>query len=153
VTPLVIDVPGVPQQQGSKTKWGSEENPHLRSWRQHIADKGHDLMRSDPPLQGPVEVEAGFTFPRPKAHYRSGSLSSLLRDDAPAYHSSAPDLDKLLRAVGDALTGVVILDDRQIVCWLAMKKYGNTAGARIVVRRLARSLFEHETTTLVSRMP
>jgi Holliday junction resolvase RusA-like endonuclease len=153
VTPIVIDVPGVPQQQGSKTKWGVDENEHLMSWRQSIADKGHALMHGERPLQGPVEVEVGFTFPRPKSHYRSGSLSDLLRDNAPVYHTSTPDLDKLQRAIGDALSGTVILDDRQIVCWLAMKKYGNSAGARIVVRLLARTLFEAETSTMNSRMP
>lgn len=144
MTPLVIDVPGVPQQQGTKTKWGTEENVRVIGWRQSVADHAMELMKGDSPLHGPVRVEVGFTFPRPKAHYR-GKSSELLRDDAPVYHTSYPDLDKLQRAIGDALAGTVILDDRQIANWNAMKKYGPTAGVRIVVKLLPRNALEAAT--------
>jgi Holliday junction resolvase RusA-like endonuclease len=44
------------------------------------------------------------------------------------HHTTKPDLDKLVRAIGDGLTGVVILDDKQIVELHARKIY--TSGAR-----------------------
>ena len=44
-----------------------------------------------------------------------------------------PDLDKLARAVGDALTGVAYRDDAQITRWHLQKRYGEQAGTEITV--------------------
>jgi Holliday junction resolvase RusA-like endonuclease len=41
----------------------------------------------------------------------------------PREKRSRPDLDKLIRAVGDALTGVLWTDDAQIVTWSTGKGY------------------------------
>ena len=38
-----------------------------------------------------------------------------------------PDIDKLLRALLDAMTGVVYVDDSQVACIWATKEYGQTA--------------------------
>jgi len=76
-----------------------------------------------PPAAGAVAVEAIFRFPRPRSHLRA---SGEVRAAAPAI-PSRPDLDKLLRALGDALTGIVYLDDGQIGRWSASKEWGDTA--------------------------
>jgi len=39
------------------------------------------------------------------------------------YHEGTPDLDKLQRAIGDSLSGVVIADDKQIAVWQAHKYF------------------------------
>ena len=85
-------------------------------------------------IEGPVEVQAHFVFPRPKSHYHSSKKrQGELRGDAPLWHTSAPDLDKLQRAIGDALAGVVIRDDAQIARWRVSKSYGQTPRAMITV--------------------
>lgn len=69
-------------------------------------------------LTGPVALEVTFTLPRPKAHYRTGRNSHLLRDNAPHRPDRLPDLDKLLRSTMDALTAAgVWADDAQVVTW------------------------------------
>ena len=68
-----------------------------------------------------------------QSHYRSGRHADELRPSAPRYHTGPPDLDKLQRAIGDALTATVIRDDRQIAVWQTQKLYGKTSGARIDV--------------------
>lgn len=133
---VTIDIPGVPQQQGSKNQWGAEDNPRVRGWRQHVADKALEALDGEPPLDGPVKVDVLFVFPRPKSHYHTGKNAGRLRFSAPTYHTSVPDLDKLQRAVGDALSAVVIRDDRQIACWSVVKLYGDNPGAQILVRPL-----------------
>jgi Holliday junction resolvase RusA-like endonuclease len=50
--------------------------------------------------------------------------------------ATTPDLDKLCRAIGDALTGVAILDDKQIAWWDVMKHYGSQACAVIAIEAL-----------------
>jgi len=56
-------------------------------------------------------------------------------------HTRKPDLDKLLRAVGDALTRVVYLDDAQIISYgESRKRYaaiGETPGVSIRIEEIA----------------
>ena len=47
-----------------------------------------------------------------------------------------PDLDKLERAIGDALTGIVFRDDSQIAWWSVWKVYGEPARAHIEIATL-----------------
>lgn len=49
------------------------------------------------------------------------------------YHTVKPDIDKLTRAVLDALTGVVWDDDSQVVGLQAVKKYGTSEGCNIMI--------------------
>lgn len=137
---VVIDitVPGVPQQQGSKNQFGGESNAKsLKPWRASVADKAREAFTySSALIREPVILYVLFRYPRPKGHYRTGKNAHVLRDDAPAFKDTAPDLDKLLRAVGDALTGVVISDDKLIVRVDASKVYAEFAGADITVRTL-----------------
>lgn len=64
-----------------------------------------------------VEVDAKFFFRRPDIHYRTGKNAHLLKSKAPEHHTTTPDIDKLQRLIGDALTGVVYEDDKQIWKW------------------------------------
>jgi hypothetical protein len=43
-------------------------------------------------------------------------------------HVVKPDLDKLVRAVGDALTGILYRDDAQIVSLNASKRFAGLGG-------------------------
>ena len=47
-----------------------------------------------------------------------------------------PDLDKLCRAVLDALTGIAYKDDQQVVSLFATKSYGERAGVFILLTEL-----------------
>lgn len=132
---LHFTVPGIPVPQGSKTPWGSEANPHVKTWRETVARFAHEALPRGP-LFGPVRVAVVFVFPRPKGHFRTGKYEGQLRPTAPEWHTSTPDLDKLQRALGDALKGVVLTDDSQIAAWDTRKLYGARPGAQVTVTRL-----------------
>lgn len=140
--PIVFHVIGKPATQGSKvqhilrgrngqpiTKDGRpitvmrEMNPKLLAWRQEVAYAA-SMAYQGPLLSGAVELHVAFSKPRPKSHYRTGRYAGVLREDAPAYPTTAPDLDKLERAVCDALTGVIWVNDAQIVQKLSDKAWG-----------------------------
>lgn len=124
---ISFTVPGIPAPQGSKTrtKWGMrEDNPNTKPWRGAVAADATDAMAGGPPLLGPVELVALFYFPRPQAHYRTGAHAGELKPAAPDYCTTKPDADKLLRAIGDAITGICVRDDAQIVRLSARKLYG-----------------------------
>lgn len=140
---IEFTVMGTPAPQGSKVRnrFGGmrEDNPNTKPWRAAVADMAastFDLSDHDDLLVGPVEATAVFVFPRPKSHYRTGRNAHLLRDAAPDYCAGKPDLDKLARAVGDALTGIVVRDDAQIVRWTLAKVYGAPTRAEIRVEEM-----------------
>src|SRR5262245_42670949 len=90
----------------------------LMQWRQdnraavqlHVPQLGHTLVR------GPVACVAIFHRTRPL------SIPKHKR-----YPTTAPDLDKLLRAVGDALEKTVVLNDAQIKGWIAWELFTDGA--------------------------
>ena len=83
----------------------------------------------------PVRVDALFVFPRPKSHYRTGRYADLLREDAPVWCATKPDADKLARAIGDALSGVLLRDDNLIVEWKIRKVYGDPARCELLIQQ------------------
>jgi len=124
---------GLPAPQGSKNKWGGEDNKRVKPFRDSVSADAATALNGAAMFTGPVEVYATFHFPRPKSHYRTGKLADTIRDDAPKYVSTKPDLDKLCRAVGDALGGVVLRDDSQIIQWVASKVYGDPVRTFITI--------------------
>lgn len=121
---IEFTVHGIPAPQGSKTKWGSEDNPRTKPWRAAVASDAAAAMDGTQAFHEPVTVHVLFHFPRPKSHYGSGKNAGVEKAGAPKHCATKPDLDKLLRAIGDAITGIVIRDDSQIVAIAAVKHYG-----------------------------
>jgi crossover junction endodeoxyribonuclease RusA len=131
---LQFRVLGVPAPQGSKRHVGNgrmiEMSKLLPGWRDAVTTSAwqaaHDWGDAgwDAPREVGVEVE--FLFRRPKHHYRTGRNAHLLRPNAPMWHSTKPDLDKLQRSLFDALTNAAVIgDDCQIVSVRAHKFYAD----------------------------
>jgi crossover junction endodeoxyribonuclease RusA len=72
----------------------------------------------------PVAIYISFGMPRPKAHTTLRYGKYVVRQNFVNHLPSVqPDLDKLVRAVMDALTGIAYSDDAQVVTILAEKRY------------------------------
>jgi len=80
-----------------------------------------------------IQIRLAFVMPRPKSHYGTGKNAATLKRFVPSYHTSKPDLDKLIRCVKDALTGVAWKDDSQVCEVVADKKYGETPGVNVEI--------------------
>jgi Holliday junction resolvase RusA-like endonuclease len=121
-----FEVKGTPVPQGSpqvfrnkntdKVYVTHQKGTALREWRDAIAEQAQRHMVE--PTMGAVTLRFDFTFPRPAGHY--GKKGNLL-PSAPAEKTTKPDIDKLIRAAMDALTGVVYRDDAQVT-WVATIK-------------------------------
>lgn len=125
-------VPGVPKPQGSKRAL-----LHRSTGRAVVMDsnvKGLAAYRADireaydrEAAEGTVLLNYGyrvlevvFWMPRPKSHVTAkGGLTR----NAPMFPATRPDIDKLLRAVLDGLTGKAWLDDSEVVSVKAEKRY------------------------------
>lgn len=136
-------VAGRPAQRGSKRampnpKGGRplmvDDNVRSKPWMAAVAAAGADAMNGRKLLEGPLRIEVSFCFSRPKSHFHQRKSGQVLRGDAPHFHSSKPDADKSLRAIGDALTGVVYRDDAQLADVRITKVYiDGSEGALIEV--------------------
>lgn len=97
----------------------TSDNSKLRPWRDTVSWAARDALakhseRPKFPLTGAVLVTLGFWLHRPLSAPKT-------RDVLPI---SIPDLDKLIRAVGDSLTNAgVIRDDSLITDLLCQKRY------------------------------
>lgn len=96
--------------QGVKYFVGDADGAKLRAWQRAITAAGLGHYPSQP-LPGPWTVEAVFFFHRPK------------KPQDPVCHITRPDGDKLVRAVLDALTGKLWLDDSQVADLVVRKRY------------------------------
>jgi Holliday junction resolvase RusA-like endonuclease len=131
VNELRFQVLGVAAPQGSKRSVGRgimiESSKAVRPWRDSVAYAAIDAAQhTDWTPPGAARVSLWFFFSRPRSHYRTGRHSDQLRPSAPAAHTSRPDVDKLSRAVLDALTtSGVIRDDSTVAVLNATKAYVN----------------------------
>lgn len=129
---IAFTVVGKPEPQGSKTAGLTKSGrafvrdkapAALKKWRDAVSATAASV--SDGLLDGPVRVRLVFVFERGKT----------VRRDMP---SVRPDIDKLARAVLDALTGHAFADDSQVCDLSAVKEYGATAGVRVEVSEIKR---------------
>ena len=100
------------------------ESRRVADWVASVRAAAAAAYGDQPPKSEAVICLFRFYFPRPKSHYRGKKAApDRLRPDAPKYMTTKPDIDKLARAVCDALKGVVFTDDAVIVGILALKLY------------------------------
>ncbi len=99
------------------------------AWRGSVAAAAAGQMAGVEPFLGPLDLQVLIYMPRPKAHYRRDSL----RPDAPVWHEVRPDATKLLRAIEDAMTGIVWVDDSQVVRQRVEKRYAGSGGPCVLV--------------------
>lgn len=128
-----IFIPGTPRPQGSKsvnrhTGHMFEANPSLKAWRSTMAASliawTGTWFGAWEPYNGPLAVDATFWMPRPQR---------------PTYSLPAvkPDVDKLCRALGDAMTeSGLIKDDARITTWHARKRYAEPGREGITIHHI-----------------
>lgn len=136
-------VPGEPITEGSTRAFASgqrvvvthDRGPELTAWRikvAHAAEAAAEAAYWEPRHDGPVEVWAEFRLPRPKSAPKSRK-----------HAQTKPDLDKLQRAIGDALAPYkrpgVLRDDSRIVAWSAVKRYADDAHPVGVMVRVSKA--------------
>ena len=120
-----FSVYGKPAPQGSKKHVGRgilvESSKHVYGWRKYIKVTAKRLLPKGWHATMGIQLEAEFLFKRPKNHFRTNGE---LKPSAPTHCTTrVGDLDKLVRALADALTGVAYEDDSQIISFKTTKRY------------------------------
>ena len=105
---------------GMKFPVVTDSNRNAKSWAQLVAQGASDALGESSEariLDGAVRLAIMFYLPRPKKFL----IRKWSAVEPP--HLTAPDTDKLVRSIGDALAGVLYRDDAQVVELFAMKRY------------------------------
>lgn len=127
-------VMGEPVPQGSTrafiTKSGrpiiTHSNRNVKEWRQRIATEAQAKRPPQWHMGSAILINIDFFMPRPK------SLPKKVEKDI-----KRPDLDKLIRAVLDGLTGIYYDDDSQVIGIFASKEYaGKNVAPGVQIRIL-----------------
>jgi crossover junction endodeoxyribonuclease RusA len=124
-----LDVAGEPKTQGSKRAFivaGKDGRAHanivddksapLKTWRTAIATEARNEMDGRAPIPAGRPVELRVTF------YLRKPLSAPKTRRTWPVGARSGDVDKLLRAVFDALRGVAYTDDSQVVLVSQLRK-------------------------------
>lgn len=134
---IAFDVIGRPAPQGSKTRtqYGGmrESSKYLEPWRRKVSLAAREAMTLHPagpaefPLAGPLCLSIVFRLSKGKRNKETHAVKP-------------PDLDKLVRGVGDALTqSEIVGDDAQFTRFREVYKRflrpGEEQGAYIVISR------------------
>jgi len=95
-----------------------------------------DAWGGQVPLDEPLALSCQFVFARPASHFGTGRNAGVLKTSAPVFKASVPDVDKLLRLVGDALViAQVVRDDALFVVVRGSKIWGERDLTRIALAR------------------
>lgn len=143
--PHAFMVLGVPVQQGDMTCYGTGKRnaqgkgghrlvhanaKDLDPWRERVAAAAVRWVKNA--LDGgevadehqPLDVTITWSLERPAGHWGTGRNADQLKPSAPAYPATGLDVDKLTRAVFDALQqSGVIRNDAQIIDPWPRKRY------------------------------
>ena len=96
------------------------DNPKNKAWAERVAWIAKANKPKNAPWSGPVELHVLFRMRKLKSMPKDRPLPIV-----------KPDLDKMIRSIKDALTGILYQDDAQIVSLHARKVYGDEPGVDI----------------------
>jgi Holliday junction resolvase RusA-like endonuclease len=109
---------------GMKIAIATESNRSVKGWQQLIAEAASHALQQIPEADRAmfaygVRIAVAFYLPRPKKWHKRGVFVP---------HCTVPDVDKLARAVLDALQGVAYHDDKQVTELITGKYYAEVDG-------------------------
>jgi Holliday junction resolvase RusA-like endonuclease len=129
-------VPGQPQGKG-RARFGNGRTytpAKTVAYEGLIALAAQQAMDGRELIDSPVYLHVTAIFPIPKSwpKKRQAEARSGL-----AWHTSAPDGDNILKAVGDGCNAIVFKDDKQVAFAKVMKLYGEVPALDVMVEVLA----------------
>jgi Holliday junction resolvase RusA-like endonuclease len=124
--PIRLFAPGIPRPKGSKNQFGAESSKYLLGWMETVAYLAR-AAAGGRQLEPPYTIHRQYVFPRPKRSTWEWPTTA--------------DIDKLDRAIYDALTKAgVLLDDRHVIGGSETKRFaepGQESGVLIEINEQA----------------
>lgn len=90
----------------------------------------HEAMQGRPLIDGAVGVDIALNVPIPSSWSKKKQQAAIVHQVLP---TSKPDTDNCVKAIFDALNGVVWVDDKQVVDLRVVKRYSDSPRACVSV--------------------
>ena len=131
---------GDPVQQGDMTCYGGNGHrlthsnaKELKPWRDQVRAAAVRWVKERADIHQPLDVMITWSLERPAGHWGTGRNADKLKPSAPHWPATDLDVDKLERAVLDALTTTktaegVWPNDSQIIDAATRKRYARMRG-------------------------
>lgn len=122
---------------GMKFIGGGRKAPSLRTPQKTLAYEGlvahcgAVAMAGQPLVEGAVELRLVIDVQVPASWSKKKQAQALAGEILPG---TKPDVDNVVKAIGDGLNGVVWKDDAQITDVIARKRYSEKPQVRVIVR-------------------
>lgn len=132
LTNVAFVVPGEPQGKGRARigRVGGQARmftpPKTVAYESLIAAQAYQAMKGAPPIDGPVVLDLDLV------HVMPASWSKKKRAAMPVPQCK-PDVDNVIKAVGDGGNGVLWMDDKQIAQVTARRVWGERPEVRVRV--------------------
>lgn len=132
---VTFEVIGIPAPQGSIKAFAVNGRAMMKpsggdkfaQWRNAVSQAAKVVAAGGPALDGPLGLHVQFRFPMPK------SRPKRLHEIGTAWKTTAPDTDKLVRAVGDALTAAQLVRDDSLFVAVTATKIETTGWTGAVI--------------------
>lgn len=130
---VVGDPKGMPRARSAFGKRGDDGARHAycftpttaNGWRYPVTlALGKIAAELGVPISGACRVDLCFYFERPKTHWKHGKEYKVLKESAPVYHETKPDVDNLSKLIMDCASNAAIwVDDRLVSIVNVTKKW------------------------------
>ena len=133
---IAFFVPGKPQGKGRPRIGRVGRHARMFTPEKTVAYEGlvalaaHEAMQGRPPLDGPLAMNVAIFVEVPASWSKRRRADALAGRIMP---TTKPDADNTIKALSDAMNGVVWRDDVQAVAGSWVKVYAETPGVRVVV--------------------
>jgi len=137
MTAIEFTVPGQPQGKGRPRIGRVAEHVRMFTpektvkYESVVALFAHQAMQGRPLLAGPVEVAMEMVLTIPASWPR---VRRERAENGAIFPTTKPDIDNTVKAIFDAINGVVWGDDVQVVSLTARKTYGASPCVCVVVQ-------------------
>ncbi|WP_238059402.1 RusA family crossover junction endodeoxyribonuclease [Lacticaseibacillus saniviri] len=135
---IKITVPGEPVAQGRprvyRTRYGVRgvDPAKSRAYKALVTQYAQQAFTGEP-LEGPIDFRLKIYRPIQKAGSKALKAKKASGEILPTVK---PDLDNVYKAVSDALTGIVYVDDNQVTDLLVIKRYSDNPRVEVEIKGL-----------------
>lgn len=135
---ISFEIPGQPVGKGRPRAARMGRNIRLytpektASYESLVRMAGYQAMAGRQPLEGPVNVTMVLECQIPKSWSRKRQEAAIALRELP---TTKPDVDNCVKAIFDAINGVVWVDDCQVTGLSLRKIYSTTPRAVVLVQR------------------
>lgn len=102
-------------------------------YEKKVAGDAKVSMKGEKPLEGALKCVVTCFMPIPKGTSKVKQAKMLSNE---IYHTKKPDVDNLFKAATDPLSGIVFLNDSQIVDGRCSKRYSDYPRTEIIITEL-----------------